>query len=95
MESATRNAVELQTREPKEQTVHKMGFPRKDFKRSSLCYRCEQDHPPDRCRFKKAVCRNCGKIGHIQRAWRADPKGDSTGVNHRLESGLNCGRPKQ
>ena len=48
-----------------------MGFPRKDFKRSSLCYRCEQDHPPDRCRYKKAVCRNCGKIGHIQRACRS------------------------
>ena len=32
---------------------------------------CEQDHPPDRCRYKKAVSRNCGKIGHIQRACRS------------------------
>ena len=33
MELVTRNAVQLQTK-----TMHQMGFPRKNFKRSSLCY---------------------------------------------------------
>ncbi|KAK3801909.1 hypothetical protein RRG08_028377 [Elysia crispata] len=34
------------------------------------CYRCGGEHTADRCRFIKASCRACGKVGHIARACR-------------------------
>lgn len=34
------------------------------------CYRCNESHPNNDCRFKDYSCRSCGKQGHITRACR-------------------------
>lgn len=36
-----------------------------------LCYRCKGKHNPKECKFIKAKCHSCGKIGHISRACRS------------------------
>ncbi|XP_031330866.1 uncharacterized protein K02A2.6-like [Photinus pyralis] len=35
---------------------------------TKLCFRCDESHSSETCRFKTAVCRFCGKMGHIERA---------------------------
>ena len=35
------------------------------------CWRCDRaNHSPEICRFRNLKCRNCGQLGHIQRACR-------------------------
>ena len=67
MEAAKQNLTELQsTAQSQPAEVHKVT--------NSPCYRCGRNHPPDKCKFRTARCRNCGKIGHIQRACRSGPQ---------------------
>ena len=50
------------------------------------CYPCGgTDHRSDSCRFNRSICRNYGKLGHIQKACRSTSQGQ-TGHS----SGLTC-----
>ena len=50
-------------------TAYKQGGNKK-----AACYRCGNSHPFAECRYKNAVCRECGKIGHIDRVCRSKQK---------------------
>ena len=56
--------------------MHRVGTPRTA---ASNYYRCGgTDHRSDSCRFKRSICINCGKVGHIQKACRStDPDSGS------------------
>ena len=74
-ESAEQNAKQLQTPQP----VHAIGKhpdPAASDAKFSLqpCYRCGGNHSKDVCGFKSAVCRNCGKRGHIARVCQSHPE---------------------
>ena len=77
MEAATKSAVELQAGEKSQQQVHKVES--SDIKdqtsRPPFYRRGKKDHPSNRCRFLRAVCNNCGKVGHIQRICRSPQQG--------------------
>lgn len=42
------------------------------------CYRCQEQHSPQSCRFKSARCRVCQKIGHIAKACRSKQRPKAT-----------------
>ena len=70
METAARDAVELQQQMKPSNAVHAMT----KRKSSSSCYQCgKQGHTPDNCRFKDATCHSCGKHGHISPVCRSKP----------------------
>lgn len=48
---------------------------------SRLCYRCGDRHGGE-CRFTKATCRYCKKIGHIEKICIAKKKGSKRQVNY-------------
>ena len=78
LETASRNAIELQAGETNTQpAVLKVG--KTEAPKVSLeCYRCGKAHPPQSCKFRRATCRNCGKLGHIQRVCRSKPQAPSS-----------------
>jgi hypothetical protein len=74
METAARDASELQHQRRQEVDVHKMADANKLSNPVSTvkkaCYRCNGFHHPNSCRFKDAVCHGCSKPGHIMIACR-------------------------
>ncbi|CAC5379592.1 unnamed protein product [Mytilus coruscus] len=75
METATKDALELQGKQP-ESAVHKVKSqkPKVNSHQQKLitCYRCnKQGHKADTCRFKDQTCHKCKKKGHIQAACRS------------------------
>ena len=42
--------------------------------KNTECYRCGEDHDPKKCRYLKAVCHSCNKVGHLARKCRSDNK---------------------
>jgi hypothetical protein len=43
----------------------------RQFKSKVICYRCGGNHLANVCSFQKAVCRACGKVGHIAKVCRS------------------------
>ena len=75
METAARNAVELQTPATREEeTVHRTQESRVESKKSK-CYRCLGGHSPNSCYFQKVQCHKCKKTGHIARACQSESRG--------------------
>ena len=71
MEAATAGAQELMRESQDRLAVHRVETP---MTAASNCYRCGgTDHSSDSCRFKRSICRNCGKLGHIQKVY-IDPQ---------------------
>jgi len=80
MEVATRDAQELaRGRHQMPGTVNKLRMTRgatkqhDDKKKSSeqkSCYRCGGSHHPQKCKFIKAKCFTCNKVGHIGKMCR-------------------------
>ncbi|CAC5425909.1 unnamed protein product [Mytilus coruscus] len=75
METATKEAMELQGKQP-ESAVHKVKSqkPKVSFHQQKIitCYRCnKQGHQADTCRLKDQTCHKCQKTGHIQAACRS------------------------
>ena len=82
MEAATRGAQELHVTSEKF-TVNKVGnsSASANVPRYVNCFRCgSTEHKADTCRFKKVTCRNCGRLGHIQKACKSPgrPSGPPT-----------------
>lgn len=50
------------------------GFRRTSDYRRSMCSKCAEDHPPNRCRAFRVKCHNCGRIGHFAKCCRAPPQ---------------------
>src|SRR5664279_391348 len=75
METAARDASELQHQRRQEVDVHKMAAAIKPSAPVSTaqkpCYRCNGFHHPNSCRFKNAICHGCSKHGHIMIACRS------------------------
>ncbi|CAL9694783.1 unnamed protein product [Knipowitschia caucasica] len=70
METAARDAVELQTG-VKAINVNKMATVPQE-REHEPCYRCGRGfHSPSQCRFRDEICRLCNKTGHIQRVCRS------------------------
>ncbi|KAI7801955.1 hypothetical protein IRJ41_019354, partial [Triplophysa rosa] len=66
METAARDALELQRKSPAECQVNKLATKRSE--KSSACYRCgKKSHESADCWFKEKECRQCRKKGHIQK----------------------------
>ena len=81
MEAATAGAQELMRESQEQLAVHRVGTP---MTAASNCYHCGgTDHRSDSCRFKRSICRICGKLGHIQKACRSTSQG-KTGHPSRL-----------
>lgn len=67
METAAKDAGELQGKSPSACTVHKFHTKRNNDK-TQPCYRCgKKSHDPADCWFKDKDCRLCNKKGHIQK----------------------------
>ena len=61
-------------------TVHSVASqsPRKE-----ACYRCGRtNHKASNCKFKEAVCPNCGKRGNLKRRCKQPQRGDKRGNSH-------------
>ncbi|KAK8788324.1 hypothetical protein V5799_021900, partial [Amblyomma americanum] len=57
--------------EPVHQTsnqAHKTSVAAKLVKKAQRCWRCDDQHNPQECRFQSAPCNFCHKRGHIERA---------------------------
>ena len=52
------------------QAVHETRRPKVHYKNKRKCYRCNEDHPGQTCKYMNAVCHLCKKVGHLARACR-------------------------
>ena len=69
METAAKDALELQKKTTSECTVNKIETRRPE--RMPACYRCgKTSHRPDNCWFKDKDCNSCNRKGHIQKMCR-------------------------
>ena len=86
MEVAAKDTLELQGNINKESEVNKINnvserVPKgkDDVKSKSQCYRCGgSTHESAECYFRYKTCRQCGKLGHIQRVCRSGKSQNST-----------------
>ena len=54
--------------------------------RKEACYRCGRtNHKASNCKFKEAVCPNCGKRGNLKRRCKQPQRGDKRGNRWRKE----------
>ena len=75
METAERDAQNLQQKPRSVLTVESSAPSRGTGGTPQPCYRCAGKHMSRDCRFKDFICNHCGKKGHIARACRS--KNDS------------------
>ena len=84
--AAVKDTLELQGNINKESEVNKINnvserVPKgkDDVKSKSQCYRCGgSTHESAECYFRYKTCRQCGKLGHIQRVCRLGKSQNST-----------------
>ena len=76
METAAKDASELQNQRRMETEIHKLGFGKTSSRMpiNKNCHRCNGKHDPSECRFKEAICHNCSKRGHICNACKSKPQ---------------------
>lgn len=67
---ATGESVNKVTYSPRHGSGRAARKPEKS--RRNECYRCGEDHNPERCHFKTAVCYVCNKVGHLARKCRGN-----------------------
>ena len=86
METAAKDASELQNQRRMETEIHKLGFGKTSSRMpiNKNCHRCNGKHDPSECRFKEAICHNCSKRGHIRNACKSKPQSKKS---TRTESG--------
>ena len=60
------------------QSVFKVGHEKPKDQKDVTCYRCGGPHLATQCRFKEAICRSCGKKGHIAKVCRSRPARSSS-----------------
>ena len=81
METASKDAAEVQG---VQEQVHSLNFrkqqkkqkrheknrsqPVNKFQQKKLCFRCNGEHSPDKCKHIETICNFCHKKGHIERA---------------------------
>lgn len=71
MSMATENTVQFHadTLRTDTRAIHKVNVKTAKQRDHAACWRCgKQNHSPDVCRFKEAVCHGCQQKGHIIRA---------------------------
>lgn len=85
METATKDASELQGKHNEASSVHK--FHTNQHNEKAPCFRCgKKSHDPADCWFKDKDCRQCNKRGHIQKMCKSrysDKQGKRTGKGSR------------
>ncbi len=74
MESADRNAQDLQKANVQQQSAAVNVVHKQRSSASGDCYRCGGRHQSSECRFRDVDCRACGKKGHIARVCRSKGK---------------------
>ncbi|KAL9950577.1 hypothetical protein ACROYT_G043093 [Oculina patagonica] len=69
---------------PAEGNLHyvKPPHPPKMPKPRKPCFRCGENHVPQKCRFKDEFCRKCKSKGHIAKVCKKDPPGSSGSYAH-------------
>ncbi|KAL9984702.1 hypothetical protein ACROYT_G007028 [Oculina patagonica] len=69
---------------PAEGNLHyvKPPHPPKMPKPRKPCFRCGENHVPQKCRFKDEFCRKCKSKGHITKVCKKDPPGSSGSYAH-------------
>ena len=72
----------------------KPPHPQKHSKPKKLCFRCGEDHIPQKCRFKDETCRICKGKGHIARVCKKKTLAPTSGYNHGSRSDQS-GRKQQ
>ena len=83
VESANKHAIELQSSVPTTvpPVINAVGSRPKDKAKKVIeCYRCGGNHYASSCRFKGAICSQCGKRGHLAKVCR--------GVTHKREDAV-------
>lgn len=90
VETAAKDAGELQGKNTEMCSVHKLHTKKKD--KTQPCYRCgKKSHDPADCWFKDKDCRQCNKRGHIQKMCKSkysDKKGQYMGKKDRRVYGV-------
>jgi len=87
METAAKNAQDLQTPESKP-TVHKLTFKQEE------CYRCGGNHRPHECKWKDAKCYICDKKGHLAKKCRNKGRQHPAYVKPKNKHQTHTGYPK-
>ncbi len=83
METASKDVKDLQKPSTTHQPfIQKLEQPAKSHspRNPIICHRCHGNHLATVCRFLQAICRSCGKKGHLAKACRSKPV---TAVNHK------------
>ena len=83
VESVNKHAIELQSSVPTTvpPVINAVGSRPKDKAKKVIeCYRCGGNHYASSCRFKGAICSQCGKRGHLAKVCR--------GVTHKREDAV-------
>ena len=89
VESANKHAIELQSSVPTTvpPVINAIGSRPKDKARKVIeCYRCGENHYASSCRFKGAICSQCGKRGHLAKVCRSvtHKREDAVEKTHRI-----------
>ncbi|XP_062620772.1 uncharacterized protein K02A2.6-like [Saccostrea cucullata] len=85
METAARDATELQSKHSPSASVHKLHAKKKSHgyggtsgkytpKGGKSCFRCNGDHNPQSCYYRDKECFKCHKKGHSKHACRSQKK---------------------
>lgn len=79
METATKDAAELENRHRNSTPVNKFKvtpkFTKKQRQKEAKCFHCGREgHEQKECYYRGAECRNCGGKGHIARACQSTSK---------------------
>lgn len=102
--AATAESTKLQQKEIREEKVQavrhehrskssKQSRPRTEVATTAGCRRCGGKHNANECPYREAVCRSCGKIGHLERMCESkEAPSKSRGHNRPRHNGNGRGR---